>query len=141
MRVSHRLAHLENRPNRDASVTLYSLHSQLLRASRLLWPTLVRIKAQAIDNSDEEGSLHVSIVSPNRIRSMFEKAVNSQEVGDIVLIWRWFIRFELACGQPAEAKRVFLRAINRYDAVTLLRPPRLVVHKASQVSMGKRALA
>lgn len=50
---------------------------------------------------------------PSRVRRFFEQALEVPVGGGVVLLWRWYLRFELACGNPLGAKKVFLRAINR----------------------------
>lgn len=51
--------------------------------------------------------------SPHRIRRLFEKALENDNLRHSVLLWRCYISYELntAC-DPSSAKRVFFRAIH-----------------------------
>ena len=68
-------------------------------------------------------------IVPKRLRAVFEQALGvdvplgatavraaagggaAADSAAVVLLWRWYVRFELACGQPVRAKRVFFRAV------------------------------
>ncbi len=69
-------------------------------------------------------------VATHRLRRLFESAIASPSGRDVPLVWRWYLRFELLCGNPQAARRVFMRAVSHcpwskalwLDAVRRLRP-------------------
>ena len=109
-----------------AHVWAYTLCAELLRAQRRyvlplrsacfcvcamndhhVYPWLCSFVAQQSRGSDR------SNVPTHQLRRLFEGAVGDAAGRSVVLFWRWYIRFELACGSPNRAKRVYLRAVAR----------------------------
>ncbi|CAG2108057.1 unnamed protein product [Medioppia subpectinata] len=52
---------------------------------------------------------HSGIV--NRVRLLFERALNSHQLSNCVTLWRLYIKFELNCNNTSKARSVFYRAL------------------------------
>lgn len=103
IRARRFLSALERLRECPAHVWTYTLCAELMRAQH-------RFEQGATPGGDGDGSARVSV---HRVRRMFEAAVTDTAAASVVLLWRWYLRFELACGSPTRAKRVYLRAVAR----------------------------
>ncbi|XP_035689818.1 nuclear exosome regulator NRDE2-like [Branchiostoma floridae] len=56
----------------------------------------------------------------HRIRSLLERGCTSPAARGCVLMWRWFMAFEMQQGNPAQAKAVFYRALQNCPWAKLL---------------------
>lgn len=125
LRQAEFLDHLLAQPSCPQSVAVFALHAALTRAQ---WRT-----------------------SAHRVRRLFETVLAAGGVAEqLPLAWRWYLRFELACGRPLAAKKVYLRALNVcpgskhlwLDGVRRLRPYLPVEElRAYMQAMGHKGLA
>jgi hypothetical protein len=61
-----------------------------------------------------------STSTPNRIRSLFEKALEYQMCRSNVMIWRMYMRFETSQSNLQAAKRIFFRAVDKCPQAKVL---------------------
>lgn len=58
--------------------------------------------------------LDAPALSPYTVRTTFEQVLGYEECSQCPLLWRWYLRFELVCGDVVAAKEVFFRGVNKY---------------------------
>eukprot|EP00743_Colponemidia_sp_Colp-15_P010189 GILK01011197.1.p1 GENE.GILK01011197.1~~GILK01011197.1.p1 ORF type:complete len:168 (-),score=31.61 GILK01011197.1:154-657(-) len=83
---------------------------QLKRASSsLLWIFAIGAELTRFHTSQ----LEYTGSNRERVRSLFETAMDNPQVGSSVALWRLYLQFEVVLGSGDSAKRVFYRAINK----------------------------
>ncbi|XP_066279089.1 nuclear exosome regulator NRDE2-like [Branchiostoma lanceolatum] len=84
-------------------------------------PFLFAIQAEMrrLEMISSQSSVVVTGVS-HRVRSLLERGCSSPVAQGCVLMWRWFMAFEIQQGNPAQAKAVFYRALQNCPWAKLL---------------------